>query len=159
MSWEYPCRRADVTGRQVLTKEKPIGKAYGALQELQEKVPVAADVQISGLEVTQAYVANNTLVLRGAVRKVYTPGGGEDLEARVAALETSVEYWKERVAALETSVEYWKERVAALENALRNISLSVNLAINQNALGASGVLSIGQYGAHFGGSTVEVEGC
>lgn len=42
MSWQYPCYGSDVTGRQILTKEKPIGKAYRAIEEIQAALSGAA---------------------------------------------------------------------------------------------------------------------
>lgn len=113
MSWAYPCHRADVTGRQVLTKEKPIGHAYGALQELQEKTVLDADIQVRGLAVSECRVQGNTLVLRGTIANSY--GGGGSLE----------------------------ERVAALEAALSGASLALNLEISDGSLKITGGLTWG----------------
>ena len=157
MSWTYPLSASQITGKGLLTKDKPLTRVHNAIHEIQEKAVTDADIDIDGITVTDCFVNGNVLTIRGVAAKsgpsVSSPfsgsegggtgaggssgggeGGGADLEALAA-------------------------RVAALEAKLSGVSIEVNLELN-DGLDISGAPTWGDGGrVEISGSGVGVSTC
>ena len=139
MSWANPLNPAQVSGKGLLTRDKPITRIHKAIHEIQEKAVTGTDVQILGVNLSSCRVKDNKLFIRGAVSgDVLGEGGGGG--GAGGSLE---------------------DRVDALESALSGATLALDVEIVGGALKVTGGLTWGNGGGTVSnsGNGVEVTSC
>lgn len=62
-NWKYPLSPAQITGRQILTGDRPITKIHSAVQELQEKTIIRATCTVNGQSATCTVVDNQLNII------------------------------------------------------------------------------------------------